>query len=622
MSSTLIEFLSKLFPFQNLSKKDLEEVVTCIDHKSLQIGECLFQIGEPYQKAIYIIQQGKVEQRRKSGQILTLGQGDFVGLANFLDASPYYSTVKALTFVKLLCLPATGFQDLEIHCPPLFNGFNRLIAKYIRDQGTMRPATSHALCLPARTIMNSPLTTCGPDITLRKAYEMMCSRKIGSLGVTDKEDKFLGLINFACLADAMLIQAAKPDTPVLKVTGKKNHTVHPDTPLWQIEEIQQDHGLKYVIVVEDDKPIGIISQTDILNNLIACQGILFAEIASTTNFTELKAQGQRIGIMANEARENNHRATAAVRSISEFHLALQRRCIKLTLQEMEAEGLGSAPTAYAFILMGSGSRKEMMINPDQDNAIIIADDPVLETDTAKQWFQTFCYRVNQHLGEIGYELCSGNIMAKNVMFHKTLNQWKQQISHISYLPTQKAARWANIFLDFYTLYGDDKLAASLSKHVHQELTEHPRLLKMMVTDDAEGQAAVGWFNRLITLRDQSGKGKIDIKRNGLRIIADAARIYALKHGIESRNTADRLAALVRQGVLSIDFMTSVSASFEELLDLLLEHQLRQLHNNQKIDKLIVPETLSPLHHESLRMAMRTIKQFQEKLQVDFDTVTF
>jgi CBS domain-containing protein len=213
-------------------------------------------------------------------------------------------------------------------------------------------------------------------------------------------------------------------------------------------------------------------------------------------------------------------------------------------------------------------------------------------------------------------------MAKNIMFHKTLNQWQQQISHIIHLPNQKAARWANVFFDFYTLYGDNKLTVALSKHIHKELKVQPRLLKMMVEDDAEGQAAVGWFNRLVTQQDQSGKGKIDIKRNGLRIITDAARIYAFKYGIESRNTADRLAALVHQGVFDIDSMQSVKASFEELLALLLQHQLHQMQNNQKIDKLIVPDSLSLLHHETLRMAMRTIKQFQEKLQVEFDTLMF
>ncbi|MDM8568372.1 DUF294 nucleotidyltransferase-like domain-containing protein [Thiotrichales bacterium HSG1] len=623
MSNTtdIIEFLNKLHPFQDTSKEELERVVEYLTTKSLQPNEYLFKKGESYHKTVYIVQQGRLEMHRQSGQMLALEIGDFIGLANFMDASSYLSSVQAITEVKLLGLPATELQELEELCFPLFEAFNRIIAKYIRDRGnTNRPITSHALCLPARNIMKSPLATCGPYTTLLEAYELMRKRKIGSLGVTDQKNKLLGLINFISIADAMLVQKANSDTPVLEVACKKDNTVNPDTPMWQIEEIQHDQNLKYVIVVENNEPVGVISQTDILNNLLAHQGLLFNEILTANSFSELSTFYQKIDNVANEAWENNHRTSAAVRNISEFHLALQRRCVELTLQEMEDDGLGMPPTKYAFILMGSASRKEMMLNPDQDNAIILADD--LEDDIDKQWFQTFCKRVNVHLDEVGYILCPGNIMAKNNMFHKTLKQWKQQISHIIHLPNKKAARWAHVFFDFSLLYGDDDLVTNLSKHIIYELRQNSRLLKMMVADDAEGQAAVGWFNRLVTKRDESGKGKIDIKRNGLRIIADAARIYALKHGIESRNTADRLTALVRQGLFNLESIKSVNASFEELLELLLEHQLYQMQNNQKLDKLIDPETLSPLHYESLRMAMRTIKQFQEKLQVEFDVVDF
>ncbi|MBE9563287.1 MAG: CBS domain-containing protein, partial [Proteobacteria bacterium] len=427
MSNT-IEFLKKLHPFQDISQAELERVVAYLTTKSLQADEYLFQRGEAYHKTVYIVQQGKLEMHRQSGQVLELEVGDFIGLANFMDASPYLTSVKSLNEVKLLGLPATELQKFESLCPPLFEVFNRIIAKYIRDRGnTHRPITSHILCLPARSIMKAPLTTCGPTVTLLGAYELMLKRKIGSLGVTNQANKLLGLINFISIADAMLVQGAKSDTPVLEVACKKNNTVSPDTPMWKIEEIQQDQNLKYIIVVEDNKPIGIISQTDILNNLLTHQGLLFTEISTATSFAELAKFNQRIGEVASEARENNHRASVAVKNISEFHLALQRRCIELTLQTMEADGLGMPPTKYAFILMGSASRKEMLLNPDQDNAIILADDL---KDADKQWFQTFCDRVNIHLDEIGYVLCPGNIMAKNNMFHKTLKQWEQQISHI------------------------------------------------------------------------------------------------------------------------------------------------------------------------------------------------
>ncbi|MCK5876997.1 MAG: CBS domain-containing protein, partial [Candidatus Marithrix sp.] len=331
MSNTT-EFLSKLHPFQDINKNELEQVAAYLKTKSLQSNEYLFHKGEAYHKIVYIVQQGKLEMHRQSGQLLALEAGDFIGLANFMDASPYLTSVQALTEVKLLCLPATELQKLENLCSPLFEGFNRIIAKYIRDRGnTSRPVTSHVLCLPARSIMKSPLATCGPTVTLLEAYELMLKRKIGSLGVTNQENQLLGLINFISIAEAMLVQGAKANTPVLEVACKKDNTVSPDTPMWKIEEIQQEQNLKYIIVVEDNQPVGVISQTDILNNLLAHQGLLFNEISTATSFAELAIFYQRIGNVASEARENNHRASIAVRNISEFHLALQRRCVELTL---------------------------------------------------------------------------------------------------------------------------------------------------------------------------------------------------------------------------------------------------------------------------------------------------
>lgn len=617
-----VEALRQFPLFSRLTAPQFEQVAACLTPLVLQPGDHLFQAGEPFKRAIHIVQRGKLELRRKEGGVFTLGPGELIGLTHYLDKAPYNSTAMALTTVQLLALPAAELHDIEEKCPALFNAINRIIAERIRDRGTPRQITSRVLTLPARSVMKSPFVTAGADLTLRQAFEMMTSRKIGSLGVTGTDGRLLGVLTYAGLSEAVLIKGAAPDADVLKVVCETSHTVGPDAPLWQVEEIQQDHGVKYVIVAEGDRPLGMISQTDILNALIAHQGLVLAEINRAKSFVKLAAHHGRVLSVAQEARENNRRASAAVRILSEFHLALQRRCVELTLEQMAHEGLGEPPGPYALIIFGSVARKETMLNPDQDNGIILGDGPATESVAAQRWFDTLSDRVNLHLDEVGYPLCPGNIMARNVMFHKTLRQWQQQITHIAHLPTEKGARWANIVFDFDTLYGDDNLVSQLRKHVSLQLHENPRLLKLMVADDAEGRPPLGLFNRLITQRSDTdkGKGKIDIKRNGLRIIADAARIYALRDDIDTRNTGDRLAALVRQGTLSADFVASINAAYEELLDLLLSHQIQRMQTGLEVDKLIDPEGLSPLHHESLRMAMRTVKRFQEKLQTEFDLV--
>jgi len=629
------ERLSKLAVFQGLDDEAYARLAECMRLVSLAPGETLFGAGDAYQKAIYVLVDGGLELRRPTGQTSTVGSGDFVGLAGAVDGSPYTMTAQALSPVQLLMVPAEDLPTLEQTCPaPLVAVVHRVMAARMRERRISRETTSRVRSVPARAIMKSPLVTCGPEVTLAEAFAIMHERRIGSLGVTDTDGRLIGVLTYAGLSEAVLVRGADSDDNVMRVACEAPRVVSPEAPVWEVEEILQDPAIKYVMVLEDGRPLGMISQTDVLQNLIAHQGSVLAEVTRADNFAELAIQRRRIVNLASEALDGNRRASAASRIVSEFHLALQRRCVELTLEEMQHDDLGPPPAPFVLIIMGSGARREMMLNPDQDNGLIVADTPKAQTKKARRWFQTFSERVNQHLDEVGYGLCPGNIMASNPEYSKSLGEWKRQLTHVIEQPTEKAARWANIVLDFDTLYGDDDLTVALRKHVFEAIRTPSRLLAMMVQDDAEGRPPLGLFNRLITQADDKekgkgkakgkgkGKGKIDIKRNGLRILADAARIYALHAGVGARNTLERLNSLVRHEMLSRESLPSVREAYETLMEMLLAHQINQVQNGDPPDKLIKPKQLSSIEHEALRMAMRVIKQFQERLQSDFNISVF
>ncbi len=634
------EDIASLELFRDLTGEERAQVASVVTLLSLKGGEYLFRAGEPYRKLVFIVLRGWVEQSWPSGGSDILGPGHFIGLSSAVQASSYATTARTLSSAVVLAAPADNLQQLEETCRPLANVAHRVIAERVRHRGAARHATSRALSVPCRSLMKSPLVTCGTDVTLSEGFRIMDERKIGSLGVTDTNGRLIGVLTYAGLSKAVLVDGARPEDNIMQVGCEEPRLVRPEAPVWEVEEILQDPAVKYVIVAEDGWPLGMISQTDVLKHLIAQQGLIYAEITRATDFTELVIQRRRLVSLASEALEQNREASAAVRFISEFHLALQRRCAELTYEEMEREGLRPPAVPFALIIMGSGARKEMMLNPDQDNGLIIADVPEATTKKAKKWFQSFSERVNQHLDELGYALCAGNIMARNPDFQKSLEQWKKQFSHVISQPTEKAARWAHVMLDFDTLYGDGGLTIELRNHVFSTLKENSRLLTMMVKDDSEGGPPIGLFNRLITLaepdpepeykhkgknkkrKDQGKKDKIDIKRNGLRILADAARIYALSAGIRMRNTRARLNSLVRQGVLSREAVASAEEAYETLMAMLLTHQIQQMERGEGPDKLVRPKKLTIIEHETLRMAMLVIKRFQQKLQADFGTVTF
>ncbi|MEE4379246.1 MAG: DUF294 nucleotidyltransferase-like domain-containing protein [Candidatus Competibacteraceae bacterium] len=609
---------SLVIAFRELPPEILTEIARHADLLILPAGQPLFTAGQPYRKALFVLHTGQLESHHPDQPVMLLQPGTVLGVNNYFESTPYISTVTALGDAQVYAIPEVALRELEQRHPVLLEALNRLLAERLRSRAT-QPVTG-VWALPARTVMKAPLAICSPTTTVRQAFTIMNRRRIGSLGVVDDQQQLLGLITFVTLAEGMISKNVQPNDCVIGTVCGAAHSISFDAPMWKVQGEQARLGAKYLVVTEDRKPLGIISQTDVLYALMAYQRSVIAQIGDATHFSELRVFFERLGRIAHELRENNRSAGMAVRALSEVHLAIQRRCIDLVLAAIQQEGKGGPPVPYAFLIMGSGGRKEMIIRTDQDNGIILADGPLTEAPETRRWFMEFCDHVNHRLDEIGYEWCTGDIMARNPDFHKTLNEWQQQISNITELPNEKRARWSTIFFDFETLYGDDSLTVALRSHLFEELRRKPRLLRSMVEDDATGGPALGLFNRLVPASDGERKGKIDLKRNGTRILADTARIYALSEGISATNTGDRLSALVHQGRLDNAFVDSILAAYDELLDLTLAHQLRQASQGQVLDKLIDPEELTPLEGESLRMAMRVIKRLQSRIQGEFGTL--
>ncbi len=592
-------------------------------------GDVLFRPGDEYRHTIFIPYLGTMRLRRKTGQEDIINPGEFIGLANYLDNATYASSAIAATSVGALEICADDFHQLERDYPSLFDALNRVIASKLRERSPERGITSGILAQPISSIMKSPVATCTQETPLMETFQTMKRRKIGSLVVTDDDGHMIGTVSFPGLAEAMLEKGAKATDPILDTACRPAIALDPDTPIWEAEEIQRQTNEKQMIIQEHGLPIGIVSVTDIMRRLISRPSALMTQIPQAVSIKELSTLFGLMKETAADAQDEHHRPSAAVRYLSDTHLALQRRTIELTLDWMESEGYGKPPCGFAILIMGSGGRKEMMLDPDQDNGIIIEDSPQYESKQAKSWFNQFCERMNQNLDQVGYFLCPGDIMARNLMYKKTLSQWKGQITKTIEQPSEKGARWSNIFFDFDTLYGDDNLTSELRRHIFKEIKRNPKLLQMMMEHDAEGAPAIGMFNRLITTKTiASGmdKGKtvevIDIKRNGLRIIADAARIFALQQGVAVQNTTDRLTALSRIGKMSNDMRVSVSEAYEELLDILLTHQIEQAERGEKLDKSINPEDLSAQTRSTLRMAMRAVKRLQDSLQDEFTANLF
>lgn len=605
--------------WQSVDTTTIEAILAAGSEVYLKAGEALFHADDPYRKHVFIHLDGSLEQTAATGDRRMAEIGDLIGLASYLDGDHYRSTAEAVTDCRLLALPGATVQRLERESAPFFEIINRALASRMRQARQVRETVRGTLARPVRQFMSSGLPACGPETTVSEATRMLVDRGVDSLGLLDEQGRLRGLITPTRLLRGLTEGTVTREDRVDRLDIGDAVSVTPDAPLWQVEELLRRHRIKDVAVVDQNNaPVGMMPETALIQALARPPYTLDGEIREAADEEALAQIRQRIPVAAGAIHENHRSVGTAVRALTEMHLALQHRLVEIILERMVSEGLGRPPCRFAVIVMGSGGRGEMLLRPDQDNGLIVDDDV---DETCMEWFRAFAERLNPALDTIGYRLCPGNVMARNPEYCQTLIDWKAKLSRLVANPGRQEARAANIVLDFATLYGDDSLTAGLRNHLNRELRGDAgrMLFRMMVSDDARITQPLGFFNRLVPTNYQ-GSQVIDLKRTGLRIIADAVRVFALREGISRCKTLERIAALRRLGIFDADFAETLRIAFEELQDLLFTHQLNQVERGETPDPLVRMERLSSHDRERLRVSLRATRRMRERLQYAFGVV--
>nr|VFJ58627.1 MAG: CBS domain-containing protein [Candidatus Kentron sp. DK]VFJ64981.1 MAG: CBS domain-containing protein [Candidatus Kentron sp. DK] len=610
--------LAEIGFFNKFSPEALEAIAPLVQTLSLPTGQTLFHHGEPHDNMVQIICSGLVRQSWPDGRNRERHPGEMLGISSYLDGRPHGSTVTTVTDCEFLLVPARELRHLEATSRSVSDAMDESIADNIHHHIATAMDVAPFLNLSVAQAMQNSLVSCGPDTSLHQASLAMRERQIGSIVIMDDTEVPMGLLTCAHLYSAVLGKGMSREDKVISADYQPPHQIPASASLQQAEHLQERKGVKYLLVTRDEKPVGILSQTDILRAVTRVSPSLLAEIRRAGNFIELGEVHRRLPRLIADIRGWNRGAMATIRVLNDAHRAMMERCIALVLAEMIERGRGTPPAPFALLLLGSGGRGEMLLTPDQDNAILLGD-RVDEDPEAIAWFADFTDRVNERLAEVGYPLCPGGIMARNPPWRKSLSAWRRQFAHVIAHPTRKAARWANIILDPAFLYGDEQLLSALRQSITEQLRATPRLLRMMVEDDAEGRPPLGFFDRLITTTAEGRKHHVDLKRNALRLVADAARAYAWRAGVGDTNTVDRFQALARHGVLSREFVKTTVAAYDALLDLYLDQRLEQtLAGRDSGGTLLDYDRLTPHEQELLRISLRAVKRLQKRLQNDFE----
>ena len=602
----IFDFMRKLAPFDSLQEQTLKQCckVLTIAYYSQEQKLVHVDNNEPQ---LYIVRSGAFEVSTQEGKLIDrIGEGQYFGFSGMLSGEKVVNQVHILEDGLVYHLPAVMFDQLRANCHSFDRFFNQAFAKRLRNQSSLKH--NHISTARITNIMSRELTTITRDATIHQAALLMSEKRLSSLIVVN-DGELCGILTDRDLRNRVLAKGLTGTLLVEQAMTEHPTTIKPEALIFEAMLTMSENNIHHLPVVKDNKPIAIITSTDLIRSQSSQPLLLIGQIDRQNNLESLIQVSQKIPDLLFNLISSDAKAMEIGRVLTSVTDSLTRRLITL-----RQEQLGPAPMAFCWLAFGSQGRQDQMAGSDQDNALILEREA---TKVEKDYFKQLSEYVCSALNECGFPFCPGNIMAQNPKWQLTLQQWLQAFSKWIKTPDPSALLNATIFFDMRPVFGDLSLFKQLQTTVLKNTKNNDIFIAALSQNALQSTPPLGFFRSFVLERDGSEVKGIDLKHKGNALINDIVRIYALSVGIEEVNTIKRIEALIALSAIDKNIAMNLLDAWEFIAHKRLTNQGQQFNNTQPVSNYILPDSLSSLVRHQLKDAFKVIHEAQGTVKHKF-----
>ena len=118
--------------------------------------------------------------------------------------------------------------------------------------------------ITVRDIMTKSVIAVDSSITVNEAAKLMEDVKVGAIIVMENNSP-VGIITDRDFAVKIVAHAYPITTLVKKIMSAPLIGVNPEESIWTVADLMYTRGVRKIPVIEEDKVIGIITATDLIN---------------------------------------------------------------------------------------------------------------------------------------------------------------------------------------------------------------------------------------------------------------------------------------------------------------------------------------------------------------------
>jgi CBS domain-containing protein len=574
---------------------------------SLQPGELvLVEDGAPA-TGLYVVRTGSMELVHEGEPVVVLEPGECFGHPSLLSGMAPAFTVRAREPSVCVFLSAPSARRVLA----TEAGVN-YVASTMRMRLTRSGHTVHGLLdvgtTPVSAIMR-PALFCEADEPLCKAAARLGAGENGAALLVRLGPEQLAIVSDAELREWVAAGRTDNDAPVSTIARAPVPTV----PVGQLAvEATVDMlaaGVEHVAVLDGERVCGMLSAADLLG--------LDARSPIALRHTILGAADENVLVRAAGHMPQLFlllvRAGVPPRDIGRV-LSLQHDALTARLIDLSISRNGPAPTAWAWLDLGSAARREFTLASDQDNALAY-ETPALGTeDAVDAYFAQLGTEVNAGLARCGFGVDNNDVLAGNRLWRMSKPDWLRTFDECLRVPDESHLIRASVAFDFRAAAGGLAIAAALSERI-RAARDHPDFMRLSARTATGYPVALGFRGNLAVERRGGSAGRLDLKRGAIIPLVNLVRFHALASGVTISPTLDRIEAVASAGGIERDAADALREAFGVITRLRFEHHAELIAAGTAPDNLIDPEALAPIARVELREALHTVKREQKRLGV-------
>lgn len=618
-----VNLLKNLQPFNLLDDNRLIQIAAALEEESYPSQTFIARQGEIPRHVLFLMIEGKVkvfvvDQAGHEFVVAYRKPYDYMGEAVFLSGEEYPASAMAVEDTRCIVIPHEIFESIIAEKPDFATYFTRVFADrlrvlYQKFYSEDESAGSGGFSKSIADIMVSRVVTCSPSDNVRQIASIMSKNNVSSIVVAD-EGKPVGIITDGDFVSRILQGADIQNNIHLLAKDFMSSeliTVKPGDHSYVAFLLMVKHRIKHVLVVDnDERLIGIIAMRDVIKSRETGSFAIVHRIETSNTIEEVSRLSPEVDQVLQALLVEKATVVEITSLITEFYDRITRRIIEIAENKMIEDGYGPVPVPYCWITMGSSGRKEQYARTDQDNGIIYEDVEQKDEKKIKEYFLTLGEKIVSGLEEYGFKRCKGGVMANNVEWCRSLQNWRENIDRWLLELQPENVRLMTIFLDFRYVYGDVNLYDLLKKYVISKFRNSYKALNFLVQDNLAKRVPLTLFRKIQTERSGEHRNHINLKTSSCVHIVDCTRVFALREGLHATNTFERMNQISERNILKQKDAYQLTKAYETLMMLRIRDAMAKMRKGQEPDNYINLKNLTYRDYFMLKEALIMVNRLQ------------